>query len=113
MPSKESEDALFRQDEHPRPHTTLEKLSSLRLVLIDKDPEATVTAGNASGENAAACCIVTAAQQAGELGPKPAGKLLAWAVAGVHPAYMGIGPVPATKKALECAGLTLKDIGPD
>lgn len=111
VPAKKGEGTLFARDEHPRADTTLEKLSSLRPVLLAKDPEATVTAGNASGENdAAACCIVTTAQKAEELGLKPVGKLLAWAVAGVHPAYMGLGPVPATKKALERAGLTVKDL---
>lgn len=111
VPAKKGEDTLFTRDEHPRADTTLERLSSLRPVLIDKDPEATVTAGNASGENdAAACCIVATVQRAEELGLKPVAKLLAWAVAGAHPAFMGIGPVPATKKALERAGLTLKDM---
>jgi acetyl-CoA C-acetyltransferase len=108
--SKEGE-TLFDRDEHPRPDTTLEKLASLRPLLIKEDPDATVTAGNASGENdAAACCIVTSPEKAAELGLKPMGKLLSWATAGVHPAYMGVGPVPATKKALERAGLSLKDI---
>lgn len=111
VPSKKGEGTIFTRDEHPRADTTLERLSSLRPVLIDKDPEATVTAGNASGENdAAACCIVTTIEKAEELGLKPMGKLVTWAVAGVHPAYMGLGPVPATKKALERTGLTLKDM---
>jgi acetyl-CoA C-acetyltransferase len=80
--------------------------------MIGQDPEATVTAGNASGENdAAACCIVTSPDKAKELGLKPMGKLRSWAAAGVHPAYMGIGPVPATKKALERASLGLGDMG--
>jgi len=108
---KDGEAALFDQDEHPRRDTTLEKLASLRAVLVKQDPDATVTAGNASGENdAAACCIVTSLEKAAELGLKPMGKLRSWAVAGVHPAYMGIGPVPATKKALEHAGLSLSDM---
>jgi acetyl-CoA C-acetyltransferase len=108
--AKEGE-ALFDRDEHPRPDTTLEKLASLRPLLIQQDPDATVTAGNASGENdAAACCIVTSPEKAAELGLKPMGKLRSWATSGVHPAYMGIAPVPATKKALERAGLSLSDI---
>jgi acetyl-CoA C-acetyltransferase len=108
--AKEGE-ALFDRDEHPRPDTTLEKLASLRPLLIQQDPDATVTAGNASGENdAAACCIVTSPEKAAELGLKPMGKLRSWATSGVHPAYMGIAPVPATKKALELAGLNLSDI---
>jgi acetyl-CoA C-acetyltransferase len=105
------EAALFDRDEHPRRDTTLEKLAALRPLLIGQDPDATVTAGNACGENdAAACCIVTSPEKAAELGLKPMGKLRSWAAAGVHPAYMGIGPVPATKKALERAGLSLSDI---
>jgi len=108
---KNRETILFDRDEHPRPDTTLEKLASLRPLLAQQDPDATVTAGNASGENdAAACCIVTSPEKAAELGLKPMGKLLSWATAGVHPAYMGLGPIPATKKALERAGLSLSDI---
>ncbi len=111
VPAKKGEGTLFAQDEHPRRDTTLERLASLRPVRIKQDPEATVTAGNASGENdAAACCIVTSPEKAAELGLKPMGKLRSWAVAGVHPAYMGVGPVPATKKALERAGLGMTDM---
>ncbi|MGQ9676891.1 MAG: acetyl-CoA C-acetyltransferase [Chloroflexota bacterium] len=106
------EAGLFDRDEHPRADTSLERLASLRPLLGEQDPEATVTAGNACGENdAAACCIVTWPEKAAELGLKPMGKLRSWAAAGVHPAYMGIGPVPATKKALEHAGLSLSDMG--
>jgi len=108
---KKGEVVPFEQDEHPRRDTSLEKLGSLRAVLSAQDPDATVTAGNASGENdAAACCIVTSPEKAAELGLKPLGKLRSWAVAGVHPAYMGLGPLPATKKALERAGLSLSDM---
>ena len=112
VPGRKGEVKVFDRDEHPRPDTSVEKLASLRAVMIGEDPEATVTAGNASGENdAAACCIVTSPERAEELGLKPMGKLRSWAAAGVHPAYMGIGPVPATKKALERAGLSLEDMG--
>jgi acetyl-CoA C-acetyltransferase len=108
--TKEGE-TLFDRDEHPRPDTTLEKLASLRPLLVKEDPEATVTAGNASGENdAAACCVVTSPEKATELGLKPMSKLRSWATAGVHPAYMGLGPLPATKKALERVGLKLSDM---
>ena len=104
-------ETLFDRDEHPRPDSTLQKLASLRPMLVAQDPDATVTAGNASGENdAAACCIVTSPEKAAELGLKPLGKLRSWASAGVHPAYMGVGPVPATKKALDRAGLSLRDM---
>jgi acetyl-CoA C-acetyltransferase len=109
---KSSEAVIFDRDEHPRRDTTLEKLASLRAVLAKQDPDATVTAGNASGENdAAACCIVTSPEKAAELGLEPMGKLRSWAAVGVHPEYMGMGPVPATKKALERAGLSLSDMG--
>jgi acetyl-CoA C-acetyltransferase len=109
---RNGESGLFERDEHPRRDTTLEKLASLRPLLSRQDPDATVTAGNACGENdAAACCIVTSPEKGEELGLKPMGKLRSWAAAGVPPAYMGIGPVPATKKVLERAGLSLSDVG--
>jgi acetyl-CoA C-acetyltransferase len=104
-------DKVVDRDEHPRADTSLEKLAALRPVRQRQDPESTVTAGNSSGENdAAACCIVTTPEKAAELGLKPLAKLRGWAVAGVHPAYMGLGPVPATKKVLDRLGLTLQDI---
>jgi acetyl-CoA C-acetyltransferase len=99
------------RDEHPRADTSLERLAALRPVRQRQDAEATVTAGNASGENdAAACCIVTTPEKADELGLQPMGKFLGWAMAGVHPAYMGIGPVPATKKLFERLGLSMRDM---
>lgn len=111
VPAARGEGTLFSRDEHPRADTTLEKLASLRAVRVNSDPDSTVTAGNSSGENdAAACCIVTSPEKAAELGLKPMGRLRSWAVAGVHPAYMGIGPVPATKKALARAGLEMSDM---
>jgi acetyl-CoA C-acetyltransferase len=70
-----------------------------------------VTAGNASGQNdGASACLVTTPEKAAELGLTPFARLVSWGVAGVHPARMGIGPVPATAKALDRAGLTLADI---
>jgi acetyl-CoA C-acetyltransferase len=70
-----------------------------------------VTAGNASGQNdGAAVCVVTTQERAGELGLRPLGRLLSWAVAGVPPRTMGIGPVPATAAALDRAGLKLADV---
>jgi acetyl-CoA C-acetyltransferase len=99
------------RDEHPRPDATLESLASLRPVMVRKDPEATVTAGNASGQNdGAAICIVTHAERAVELGLQPFAKLVSWAVAGVAPRTMGIGPVPATAKALARAELSLEQM---
>lgn len=98
-------------DEHPRADTTLEALAKLKPVLVKQDPEATVTAGNSSGQNdAASMCIVTTAQKAAELGLTPLVRLVSWGLAGVEPNVMGIGPVPATAAALDRAGLTLADI---
>jgi acetyl-CoA acetyltransferase family protein len=99
---------LIERDEHPRADTTLESLGALRPVMGRKDPEATVTAGNASGQNdGAAVCIVTHAQRAEELGLTPMARLVSWAAAGVPPKTMGIGPVPSTAKALQRAGLEM------
>ena len=101
----------FAVDEHPRADTTVETLASLRPVMIKADPDATVTAGNASGQNdAAAACIVTTREKAEKLGLKPLGRLVTWASAGVEPSRMGIGPVPSTERALDRAGLKLSDI---
>ncbi|AWT53175.1 beta-ketothiolase [Mycolicibacterium smegmatis MKD8] len=98
-------------DEHPRADTTVEALAKLKPVLLKQDPEATVTAGNSSGQNdAASMCIVTTPEKAAELGLKPLVRLVSWGSAGVAPDLMGIGPVPATEVALAKAGLTLGDI---
>ena len=98
-------------DEHPRADTTIEALAALPAVRRRQDPESTVTAGNASGQNdGAAACIVTSPERAAQLGLTPLARLVSWAVAGVPPRTMGIGPVPATAKALERAGLKLGDI---
>jgi acetyl-CoA C-acetyltransferase len=102
---------VIDRDEHPRPETTLESLAKLRPVMGRDDPEATVTAGNASGQNdGAAICIVTHAELAQELGLKPFARLVSWAVAGVPPETMGIGPVPSTERALQRAGLGLDQL---
>jgi acetyl-CoA C-acetyltransferase len=101
----------IERDEHPRPDASLESLGSLRPVMGRKDPDATVTAGNASGQNdGAAVCIVTHAEKAQELGLKPIARLVGWAAAGVPPRTMGIGPVPATAKVMARTGLSLKDM---
>jgi acetyl-CoA C-acetyltransferase len=98
-------------DEHPRADTTVESLSKLKPILLKDDPEATVTAGNASGQNdAASMCVVTTAERAAELGLTPLVRLVSWSTAGVAPDVMGIGPVPATERALAKAGLRLSDI---
>jgi acetyl-CoA C-acetyltransferase len=98
-------------DEHPRADTTVESLSKLKPVLLKSDPDATVTAGNASGQNdAASMCFVTTVERAAELGLTPLVRLVSWATAGVAPNVMGIGPVPATQSALAKAGLQLSDV---
>jgi acetyl-CoA C-acetyltransferase len=102
---------LVDSDEHPRPDASLDSLGGLRPVLGRSDPDATVTAGNASGQNdGAAVCVVTHPGEAERLGLRPLARLTSWAVAGVPPRTMGIGPVPATARALERAGLKLSDI---
>jgi acetyl-CoA C-acetyltransferase len=79
--------------------------------MVDDDPASTVTAGNSSGQNdGAAICIVTTRQKAYDLGFRPIACLRSWAVAGVAPQTMGIGPVPATAKALRRAGLSMADM---
>ena len=104
-------DQLIDTDEHPRADTTVESLAKLKPVLVEQDPEATVTAGNSSGQNdAAAMCVVTTPERAAELGLTPLVRLVSWGSAGVDPAVMGIGPVPATEVALRKAGLALGDI---
>ncbi|CAI7977757.1 Beta-ketothiolase BktB [Frankia sp. Hr75.2] len=98
-------------DEHPRADASLDTLAALRPIMGRTDPEATVTAGNSSGQNdAASACVVTHPEAARRLGLRPLGRLASWAVAGVEPARMGIGPVAATAKALERANLKLADI---
>ena len=92
-------DTVVDRDEHIRPDTTVEALARLRPIMGRDDPEATVTAGNASGQNdGAAICVVTTPDKAAELGLRPLVRLVSWAVAGVPPATMGIGPVPATAR---------------
>jgi acetyl-CoA C-acetyltransferase len=98
-------------DEHPRADTSVESLSKLKPVLLAEDPEATVTAGNASGQNdAASMCVVTTREKAADLGLRPLVRMVSWGLAGVAPNIMGIGPVPATEVALGKAGLQLSDI---
>jgi len=99
---------FFSEDDHRRPETTLEGLARLPSAF---SADGIVTAGNASGiVDGAAAVVVTTEAIAKSKGKKPLGRLVSWAVAGVEPRIMGIGPVPATRKALEMAGITLKDI---
>jgi acetyl-CoA C-acetyltransferase len=105
------DDTVVDRDEHPRPETTLEDLAKLRPVRVKVDDASTVTAGNASGQNdGAALCVVTTREEAERRGLRPLLALRSWAVAGVGPEVMGIGPVPATAAALDRAGLTLDEI---
>ncbi|MDJ0422099.1 acetyl-CoA C-acetyltransferase [Dietzia kunjamensis] len=111
VPQRKGEDLVVDTDEHPRADSSVEALARLRPIMGRTDPEATVTAGNASGQNdGAAMCIVTTADRAAALGLTPLVRLASWAVAGVAPETMGIGPVPATAKALDRLGLTLADM---
>ena len=108
IPQKKGEPQMVDTDEHVRYGLTMEDLSRLATV-FKKD--GTVTAGNSSGLNdGAAAVIVTTRARAQELGLKPIAKVVAQALAGVDPKYMGYGPVPATEKCLKRAGMTLKDI---
>jgi acetyl-CoA C-acetyltransferase len=113
VPGKRGQpDVVVDRDEHPRPYTTLEQLAALRPVRQKLDPGSTVTAGNASGQNdGAAMCVVATRAEAERRGLRPLLALKSWAVAGVGPEVMGIGPVPATAAALDRAGLRLDEIG--
>ncbi|NEN07969.1 acetyl-CoA C-acyltransferase [Diaminobutyricibacter tongyongensis] len=103
--------AVVDRDEHPRADTSLEALAALRPVLQRVDPDATVTAGNSSGQNdAAAACVVTTPERAAALGLTPALRLRSWAVAGVDPRVFGIAPVPAANLALERASVGWADV---
>ncbi|HZG81798.1 MAG TPA: acetyl-CoA C-acyltransferase [Brevibacillus sp.] len=105
---RKGEVTLFSQDEHARPETTLEQLQKLKPA-FQKD--GTVTAGNSSGLNdGASALLIMEEKTALELGLRPRARIIASAVAGVDPSVMGIGPVPATRKALKQAGLSVEQI---
>ncbi|BDB62940.1 MULTISPECIES: acetyl-CoA C-acetyltransferase [Rhodococcus] len=111
VPQRKGDPLVVDTDEHPRADTSMETLAKLRPIRGKIDPESTVTAGNASGQNdGAALAIVTTAEKAAKLGLRPLARLASWAVAGVPPRTMGIGPVPASEKALGRLGLTLADM---
>ena len=108
IPQRKGDPIVIDKDEYPRAGTTAETLSKLRPAF---KKEGTVTAGNASGINdGAAAVVVMSRKKADELGIKPLATIKACASAGVNPAVMGLGPVPATLRALEKAGLTLNDL---
>jgi acetyl-CoA C-acetyltransferase len=105
-----TESGPVAKDEHPRRGLTPEKLAGLGTI-VATDPESTVTAGNASGQNdGAAVCVITTRELARERGLAPYGRLVGWALAGVEPVRMGLGPVPAVHKVLARAGLTLDQL---
>ncbi|MDT5070036.1 MAG: acetyl-CoA C-acetyltransferase [Mycobacterium sp.] len=104
-------DVVVDRDEHPRADASAEKLGALRAVRTKVDPDSTVTAGNASGQNdGAAMCVVTTRAEAERRGLTPLLALRSWAVTGCAPETMGIGPVGASASALDRAGVTLDEI---
>jgi 3-oxoadipyl-CoA thiolase len=110
VPQADGSTVTVAHDEHPRPGTTTQVLAGLRPAFRD-DGSGTVTAGNASGINdGAAALVLVEAERARALGLKPLARIISTAVAGVHPSVMGMGPVPATRKALERAGLEIDQL---
>ena len=108
VPQRRGDPIVVSADEHPRPDTTLEALAHLKPAFRDGG---TVTAGNSSGINdGAAAALLVEAERARALGLRPMARVVATAVAGVDPAVMGLGPVPATRKALARAGLQVADL---
>ena len=111
VPQRRGDPVRLEVDEHPRTYTTIEKLAKLRPVFA-KDDLGTVTAGNSSGVNdGAAALLLMEAERAKSLGLKPLAYVGVSASAGVDPAYMGLGPIPAIRKALDRAGVSLADVG--
>ena len=107
VPQRKGEPKMFDTDEHPR-ETSLEKMAALRPAFTK---DGTVTAGNASGINdGAAVVVVTTAGKAKELGVEPLARIRSYATAGVDPKVMGLGPIPASRKALDKAGLKIADL---
>lgn len=108
VPQKKGEVVLVTRDEHPRADTNLAALSKLKPVFRK---EGSVTAGNAAGINdGAAAMVLTSAEKARDRGIKPWARVVATAVAGVDPGFMGLGPIPASRKALARAGLSIADM---
>jgi len=108
IPQRKGNPLVVDTDEHPRAGSTLEGLAKLRPIVR---PGGTVTAGNASGINDGACALLLASDEAiNEFSLQPLARVVAWAAAGVEPRIMGIGPVPATRRVLSLAGLSLDDI---
>ena len=105
IPQRRGDPLVVDTDEHPRAGSSIEGLGKLRPIVR---ADGTITAGNASGINDGACALLMASEEAVEKhGLKPMGRVVTWAAAGVEPRIMGVGPVPASKKVLERAGLTI------
>ena len=110
VPAAKGGTTTIERDEHPRPETTLEQLAGLKPA-FKQDGSGSVTAGNSSGINdGAAALLVTSESRARELGLHPIARMVSSAVAGVDPATMGLGPIPASRTALERAGLSVADM---
>jgi acetyl-CoA C-acetyltransferase len=108
VPRRGGEPASVTSDEHPRPGTTAERLGGLRAAFKEAG---TVTAGNASGINDGAAALVVASERyADRVGAAPIARVVSYATAGVDPMVMGLGPIPAIKRALDRAGLTMDDV---
>ena len=108
IPSRKGAPVVVDQDEHPRPDTTLEALAALKPIVR---ANGTITAGNAAGVNDGACALLLASEDAAtRFGLTPKARVVAAAVAGVAPRIMGMGPVPATRKVLALAGLSIADM---
>ena len=109
VPQRKGDPVIVSRDEHPRKDTSMEALGKLKPAFR---AGGSVTAGNSSGINdGAAALVVMSDRKARELGLKPLGRIVSAAAAGVEPRIMGLGPIPATRKALQLAGLSLDDIG--
>jgi acetyl-CoA acetyltransferase family protein len=107
---KRGESVTVEVDEHPRPETTLEQLAALKPA-FRRDESGSVTAGNSSGINDGAAALLVASEaRAREIGLRPMARMLSSAVAGVDPATMGLGPIPASRRALERARLSVDEI---
>src|SRR5688572_8336949 len=108
--SIETPSGAFEADEHPRPDATLDSLAGLKPA-FKRDASGSVTAGNSSGINDGAAAVLVMSQaRARDLGMRPMARLVASAVAGVDPATMGLGPIPASRRALERAGIGVEDL---
>lgn len=108
IPQRRGDDLIVAADEHPRPGSTLEALAKLRPIVRS---DGTITAGNASGINDGACAMLVASEDAAKANQlEPLARIVGWAVAGVEPRIMGIGPAPASQKVLETCGLTIEQM---